>query len=116
MISFALLRDRYLGDRRAGGAAPGLAAALSAIGWRAVGEPTPEELAGHLAELVDACVTDHHDPALLVGAVAGLLRDHGPLLDGGLPPAAAYEPAAEDVLARYVRGETAHGGPPFHAG
>ena len=105
MLSFATLRQRYLSDRNAGGATPRLAAALTAIGWRAVRDPSPEELASYVAELVDACVTDHHDTELLVGAVARLLRDHGPLLDGGLPPASAYEPAARDVLTRYVRGE-----------
>ena len=52
----------------------------------------------------------------LVGAVARLLRDHGPLLDGGLPPAAAYEPAARDVLARYVRGDAPRAGVSFGAG
>jgi hypothetical protein len=69
-----------------------------------------------VAELVDACVTNHHDTELLVGAVARLLRDHGPLLDGGLPPVTAYEPAARDVLARYVRGEATQEGVPFGPG
>lgn len=116
MIRFVALRERFLADRHAGGAAPGLAAALAAIGWRAVGEPSPEELAAHLVDLVDACVTDHHDPALLVGQVARVLRDHGPLLDGGLPPVAAYEPAALDVLERYVAGEPRRAGPTFEPG
>ena len=105
MISFASLRERYLADRHGGGAAPGLAAALTAIGWRAVGEPSPEELAGYLVELVEACVTEHHDTELLVDSVARLLRDSGPLLDGGLPSVAAYEPAAREVVERYVFAE-----------
>ena len=105
MISFVALRERYLGDRHGGGAAPALAAALAAIGWRAVRDPSPEELASYVVELIDACVADHHDTARLVGDVARLLRDHGPLLDGGLPPVAAYEPAALDVLQRYVAGD-----------
>jgi hypothetical protein len=116
MVNFAALRERYLGDRHAAGAAPGLAAALTAVGWRAVGDPSPEELAGHLVELIDACVTDHYDTERLVGAVARLLRDHGPLLDGGLPPVAAYEPAARDVLDRYVRGERPRAELPFADG
>ena len=103
MISFSVLRDRYLHDRAEGGAAPRLADALAAIGWHSVGEPTPDELADYLVELVDACVTDHHDVERLVSDVARLLRDAGPLLDGGLPPVAAYEPAARDVLERYAR-------------
>jgi hypothetical protein len=116
MISFVALRERYLADRHAGGAVPGLAAALTAVGWRAVGDPSPEELAGYLVELIDACVTEHHDTALLTSVVARLLRAHGPLLDGGLPPAEAYEPAAADVLERYVRGEERRHELPFGSG
>jgi hypothetical protein len=102
MINYSALRARYLEDRQAGGASPGLAAALSTIGWGAVQEPSPEELAEHLVELVDACVTDHHDTEQLIAAVARLLRDYGPLLDGGLPAVEAYEPAAQEVIERYV--------------
>ena len=116
MITLAALRARYAADRHAGGAVPGLTAALTAVGWRAVGEPSPEELAGHVVELIDACVTEHHDTELLVSAVARLLRDHGPLLDGGLPPVEAYDPAARDVLERYLRGEVRRSEPPFWAG
>jgi hypothetical protein len=103
MFTFVALRDRFLHDRAAGGATPRLTAALKEIGWRSVGEPSPEELAAYLFELVEACVAGHHDTGLLVDSVARLLRDHGPFLDGGLPPVGAYEPAAEEVLERYVR-------------
>ncbi len=103
MITFSALRDRYLNDRASGGATPRLADALAAIGWHSVGEPTPDELADYLVELLDACVSDHHDVERLVADVARLLRDAGPLLDGGLPPVAAYEPAAREALERYVR-------------
>ena len=106
MVRYSALRDRYLADRQSGGVAPRLADALAAIGWRAVGDPSPDELASYLVDLVDACVTDHRDPSLLVSAIAHVLRDHGPLLDGGLPPAAAYEPAAIDILERWIRGES----------
>jgi hypothetical protein len=116
VIGLAALRDRYLGDRHGGGAAPGLARALEAIGWRAVQDPTAEELAGDLVSLVEACVVEHHDPARLVGDVARLLRDHGPLLDGGLPPAEAYEPAAVDLLERYVAGPGERALPGFDPG
>lgn len=102
MIPFAALRARYLVDRQHGGASPALADALAAIGWRAVQDPTPEELASYVVELVDRCVVDHHDTGQLVHDVARLLRDHGPLLDGGLPPVEAYRPAAEELLRRYV--------------
>ncbi|MDF1504855.1 hypothetical protein [Roseisolibacter sp. H3M3-2] len=104
MLLFSALRDRYLADRGAGGASPAIAAALTAIGWRAVREPTPEELAGHVVDLIAECVAEHHDTARLTWQVAALLRAYGPVLDGGLPPVEAYEPAALDVLQRYVRG------------
>jgi hypothetical protein len=99
-----MLRARYLDDTQAGGrgATPALTAALEAIGWRAVREPTPEELADHLLFLVDACVHEHRDIDALTLGIAMALRDSGPLLDGGLPPAEAYLPAAEDVLRHYV--------------
>ena len=106
MIPFAALRERFVEDQQAGGATPGLAAALHAIGWGAVQDPSPEELADHLVEMVDACVTGHRDTAQLVSDLAALLRDCGPRLDGGLPPVAAYVPAAEEVMDRYVRGAT----------
>ena len=102
MVSYVALRDRFRADGHAGGAAPPLARALEDIGWRAVEESSPDELAGHLVHMVAACVDEHHDPSVLVRDVAGLLRDHGPLLDGGLPPVAAYEPAATELLALYV--------------
>ncbi|MHB1223715.1 MAG: hypothetical protein ACYC2G_06655 [Gemmatimonadaceae bacterium] len=105
MISLVALRERHLSDRNAGGASPGIAAVLVSIGWRSVGDPSPEELAGYIAELIDTCVTDHHDAAWLVSAVAHLFRDCGPLLDGGLPPAEAYEPAAREALERYIRSD-----------
>jgi hypothetical protein len=103
MISYSALRDRYHHDRAAGGATPVLASALAAIGWHSVGDPSPDELADYLVELLDNCITDHHDPERLVSDIARLLRDSGPLLDGGLPPVAAYEPAAREVLERYIR-------------
>ena len=105
MIAFAALRDRYAHDRNSGGAAPRLADALTAVGWSAVGEPSADDLADYLVELVDACVTYHRDPETLVIELARLLRDSGPLLDGGLPPVAAYEPAAREVIERYIRAE-----------
>lgn len=102
MITLSALRDRYLHDRASGGATSRLAAALAAIGWHSVIDPTPEEVADYMVELLDACVADHHDAERLVVDVARLLRDAGPLLDGGLPPVAAYEPAARELLERYV--------------
>ena len=101
MITYSALRDRLAGEGAGGAGA--LARALERIGWRAVREPSPEEMAQHLAGLLDACVHAHHDVAELTRAVATALRDGGPLLDGGLPPVEAYEPAAEELLRLFVQ-------------
>jgi len=107
MLSFAALKDRYQADTYMGGpgAAPSLALALERIGWRAVRDPSPEELSGDLALLVDACVHEHRRVLDLTYGIATTLRHAGPLLDGSLPPIEAYLPAAEEVLRLYV----AHG-------
>lgn len=104
IVSFTRIRQRYLEDTDTGGpgASPALARALEHIGWRAVREPSPEELAEHLVLLLDACVHEHRDVMTLSHGIAMALRDTGPLLDGGLPPVEAYYPAAEDLLRRYV--------------
>jgi hypothetical protein len=103
MVSFAALRDRFLADRALGdGASPGIARALEQIGWRAVGDPTPAELASHLVALVEACVIEHHDVDALAYAIAATLRQYGPSLDGGVPPVEAYLPAAETIVREYV--------------
>lgn len=104
MISYTTLRECYLADTAPGGtgASPHIAAALEQMGWRSVGEPSAEELAGELVLLFDACVRGHRDVQALVYAMAAFMRDVGPLLDGGLPPTEAYLPAAEEVLRVYV--------------
>jgi hypothetical protein len=114
-LSFTRLRERYLEDTRMGGSgsAPALARALEHIGWRAVRDPTPEELAGYLAMLVDACVHEHRDIMVLLDGMATVLRDTGPLLDGGLPPVEAYLPAAEELVLRYLRDDSTHESPPL---
>lgn len=104
VLTLTALRSCFEQDTRlgGGGAAPPMAAALAAIGWRAVQDPTPEELAEFLVDLLADCVTGHRDVAALSYAMARALRDTGPLLDGGLPPVEAYLPAAEEVLRRYL--------------
>jgi hypothetical protein len=104
MISYTHLRTRFVADTGFGGsgAAPALARSLERIGWRAVREPTPEELASYLVDLLHDCVHAHRDVLTLTRNIASVLRDAGPLLDGGLPPIEAYEPAAEELLSRYV--------------
>lgn len=105
MIRAAELRTRYRADTRPGGpgATPALGRALERIGWRAVREPTPDELASYLVLLLDDCVHGHGDVTALADAIARVLREVGPLLDGGLPPVEAYRPAAEELLEWYVR-------------
>lgn len=109
MTTFVRLRDRYLSDTRFGGsgATAALTRALEHIGWRAVREPTPEELASEVLDLLEACVHGHRDVSHLLDAMATLFRAAGPALDGGLPPMEAYLPAAAEVLRLYVEG-----GPP----
>lgn len=104
MISYTQLRTRFVADTGFGGsgAAPALGRALVRIGWLSVREPTPEELASYLVDLIHDCVHSHRDMRALTRAIAEVLRDAGPLLDGGLPPIEAYEPAAEELLQRYV--------------
>jgi hypothetical protein len=110
-VSYTTLRARLDRDLAFGssGATPALARALAAIGWRSVREPSPEELAQHLLLLVDECVHGHRDVTVLAHGIAAMLRDVGPLLDGGLPPVEAYRPAAEALLEHYVNdhGDTA---------
>ena len=103
-LSFTRLRQRYLEDTCPGGpgGTPALTRALEHIGWQPVRDPSPEELAQHLVLLLDACVHEHRDLMVLTDGIAMALRDTGPLLDGGLPPAQAYIPAVEELLHRYV--------------
>lgn len=104
MIPYRALRAQFVADTQQGasGAAPGLTRALQRIGWGAVQESTPEELASHCVALLHACIDDHHDVDQLAHAIAATLRDYGPLLDGGLPPVEAYRPAADELLREYV--------------
>jgi hypothetical protein len=107
MIPFHDLRTRFLADTALGadGATPSIARALERIGWRAVREPTPQELADELVVLFDDCVRAHRDVPRLAASIAMVLRDAGPLLDGGLPPVDAYGPAAEELLQQYLRAD-----------
>lgn len=104
MIRFSAFRERYLVDTASGGtgATPAIARALDGIGWRAIRDPGPDELAGYLVYAFDDCAHGHRDITALVAAIAAVLRDAGPLLDGGLPPVEAYFEAAEELVRRYV--------------
>jgi hypothetical protein len=117
MIRYSTLRDRYLSDTAPGGsgASPGITRALEHVGWRSVGDPSAEVLAGHLVLMFDSCVHLHRDVQALAYAIASVMRDAGPLLDGGLPPVEAYLPAADEVLRRYVESPSADAPPPFGA-
>lgn len=114
MVSYTKLRDRFVADTGFGGsgAAPALGRALVRIGWLSVREPTPDELASYLVDLVHDCVHSHRDVLTLTRAIAEVLRDAGPMLDGGLPPIEAYEPAAEELLERYVTDDGSDHHPP----
>jgi hypothetical protein len=108
--TFERLRHRFETDQASGAGDPrraeeGLTRALRAVGWGGTDVADAEEVAALLVPLVDACVSGHRQLAALARDVAETLRHAGPLLDGSLPPAAAYLPAAEDVLARYAADE-----------
>jgi hypothetical protein len=107
MIRFETLKTRFLADTGlfGGGATPALTRALERIGWRAVRDPSPEELASYLLHLLEGCVHEHRDTATLAHGIALALRESGPLLDGGLPPVEAYLPAAEELLRLYVQND-----------
>ena len=98
-LSFTRLRQRYLDDTRPGGpgGTPALSRALEHIGWQAVRDPSPEELAQHLVLLLDACVHEHRDIMALAHGNAMAPRDTAQLTDGGPAPAPAQPPAAEDT-------------------
>lgn len=112
MPTLSTLRARFVADTDFGGsgATPALTRALDAIGWRAVRESSTELLANDIVVLIEDCVRGHQDLSQLTFALASLLRDAGPLLDGGLPPVEAYWPAAEEILARYERDDGGSGG------
>ena len=107
MITFSAFRDRYTDDTSMGGegATQAIARSLERIGWRSVREPTPEDLAGELVMLFAECAHQHRDVARLALEIASVLRDAGPLLDGGLPPVEAYLEAAEELLRHYVQND-----------
>jgi hypothetical protein len=115
VIRYADLRTRFVSDTAFGasGAAHVLTRGLEHIGWRSVREPTPEMLASELVILLDACVHGHRDVYALAFAIAEILRDCGPDLDGGLPPVEAYTPAADELLQLYVANFTAIRTPPM---
>jgi hypothetical protein len=106
--AFDVLRARVTADeaaRRAGDADRGrerMLRALRAVGWGGTDVADAEDVVDMLAPLLDACVTGHRSLPTLYRDVAETLRHAGPLLDGSLPPAAAYLPAAEEVVARYA--------------
>ena len=107
-VSLERLRARHASDvarRRAGDAdatAARLERALRAIGWGGTDVADAEEVARLLEPVLDAGVAGGAGLAALHREVADVLRGAGPLLDGSLPPAAAYVPAAEALLTHYA--------------
>ncbi|MEP6621381.1 MAG: hypothetical protein ABJE47_18790 [bacterium] len=108
--TYAMLRARYDADRDGAvgngtaAAEARLARALDAIGWRAANGADAEEVAPYAAEILHACVTDHRDVSIAVRDLAELLHACAAPLDGSMYPAAAFEPAADQVLWRYASG------------
>ncbi len=79
-----------------------LIGALESIGWRGDDVVEAEEVASLLLPHLEACARQHQDMTALYRDIAGILRGSGPLLDGGLPPASDYLPAAEEVVRAFV--------------
>jgi len=107
-LSFDTLRVRFASDQARdsqGGHAvtkARLAQALDAIGWRAAGGSSSEEVADIAAHIVESCATRHHDVNAATTQLAELLRNSAATLDGSTSPASMYLPAAREVLVRYV--------------
>ncbi|MDB4877914.1 MAG: hypothetical protein JWM41_4360 [Gemmatimonadetes bacterium] len=107
-VSFDALAQRFNADRRAshGDGASGpearLTRALDAIGWRSAGGESLDDVAAFAVQILAACVTGHRNTATAVRDIADLMRQSMADLDGSMPPASAFVPAAEDVLRRYV--------------
>jgi hypothetical protein len=85
-----------------GGATARLTEALEAIGWREGDSVSPAEVAQELLPAIASCVREHGDMGVLYRQLSEVLRASGPVLDGGLPPASSYVPAAAEVLRRFV--------------
>jgi hypothetical protein len=115
-VSIASLRDRFVADREAERAGESgvmesrLARALDAIGWRSAGGESSEEVAVQARYIVASCVTGHHDPRRAARELADLLRSSTAGLDGSLPSASGFVPAAEQLLREYVGAGAAHSG------
>jgi hypothetical protein len=109
-LSFDTLRDRFASDqaRDAQGqhtvTKARLALALDAIGWRAAGGSSSEEVADIAAHIVESCATRHRDVNAATTQLAELLRNSAATLDGSMSSASMYLPAAREVLVRYVTG------------
>jgi hypothetical protein len=107
-VSIEALAQRFTADQRASlgdgesGPEARLTRAFDAIGWRSAGGESLEGVAAFAAQILAACVTGHRNTATAVRDIADLMRQSMADLDGSMPPASAFVPAAEDVLRRYV--------------
>jgi hypothetical protein len=102
-ITVAALREA-LGSASAadGGATARLTEALEAIGWREGDSAGPAEVAQELLPAIASCAREHGDLGVLYRQLSEVLRASGPALDGGMPPASSYVPAAAELLRRFV--------------
>lgn len=87
-----------------------LAGALASIGWRAASDLPAEELAPQLRLIVDRALRTHRDLPTLRRELAQFLMRHAHTLDGGQAHPSQWEPAASQLLSRYVDG-VGGGGP-----
>jgi hypothetical protein len=104
-VTVAMLRDALgAASGSDGGATARLVSALESIGWRGGDSASAEEVAQEVLPAIASCVRDHGDRALMYRQIADVLRGSGPMLDGGMPPASEYLPAAAAVVRGFVRG------------
>lgn len=85
--------------RRAEVEAEYLARIFDAIGWKAAGGISVEEIAALAAPIMDAAGRGG-DPDLAVHELARLMRSGMQAMDGSLPPISDFVPAAEEVMRR----------------
>ena len=84
------------------GATARLVRALEAIGWRGADLAGPEEVAAEILPAISGCARGQSELPAMYRQIAEALRANGPVMDGGLPPTAAYLPAAAELVRRFV--------------
>lgn len=88
-----------------GGVTARITRALESIGWRGGDAMEPAEVAQEILPAVTSCARDHGDVGAMYRQIAEVLRQSGPILDGGLPPLHDYFPAAAEIVRRFIAGD-----------